>query len=404
MRKSNHNRGPIAGFLTGVLFCFVGMSLILYLGWGFIKSSINDSKNSNDSTAGQSIPSDNNGETFSNDNASQPNTGVGLDGTTKPPLGESSDLDAYSALTYNNGQLGIAQGAGGMSHLKKVSGQYTSKEEYVHRNVHTSLMNMIFAANNDGISLNVVSAFRSYSHQKRIWENKWGDSDNNDTNKAKSILRYSSFPGTSRHHWGTDVDFNSVSLSFWQSEKGKEVHRWLTKNGPQFGFCQSYAPGRGQGYADEPWHWTHVATASQYYNQMSQPQILNVALSQNIKGAAAVRQMPAHMMSYITSVSGCRGVSSAPQQVNYAIETPRSGKKIPLEYETPQNNPNLKATVDRRFLNTTQNDIFSEEPYTKEDIRIERENENGANTLTNLSKEKSLKNSNSSVGHIEWTN
>lgn len=321
MRKSNQRRGPLAGFAIGVLFCFIGMSLILYLSWGFIKDSLKASKNPNNYAEEQSLPIDNNGDPVLNDSANQSNTGVGLDGTIKPPLGESPDLEAYPAPTYSNGQLGVAQGAGGMGHLKKVPGQYTSKEEFVHKNVHTSLMNMIFAAKNDGISLNLVSAFRSYSHQKRIWENKWGNSADDDTGKAKSILRYSSFPGTSRHHWGTDVDFNSVSLSFWNTAQGKKIHNWLTKNGPQFGFCQIYAPGRGKGYSDEPWHWTHAYTASQYYNQLSNPQVLNTAISQDIKGAAAVRKIPDEMMSYITGISGCRSVPSVQQQPNYKAET-----------------------------------------------------------------------------------
>ena len=289
MRKSNQRRGPLAGFAIGVLFCFIGMSLILYLSWGFIKDSLKASKNPNNYAEEQSLPIDNNGEPIPNDSANQPNTGMQTDafGNTIPEA--VLDLEDTLPPTYSNGQLGVAQGAGGMGHLKKVPGQYTSKEEFVHKNVHTSLMNMIFAAKNDGISLNLVSAFRSYSHQKRIWENKWGNSADNDAGKAKSILRYSSFPGTSRHHWGTDVDFNSVSLSFWNTAQGKKIHNWLTKNGPQFGFCQIYAPGRGSGYSDEPWHWTHAPTASQYYNQLSNPQVLNIALSQDIKGAAAVR-------------------------------------------------------------------------------------------------------------------
>ena len=372
MRKSNQRRGPLAGFAIGVLFCFIGMSLILYLGWGFIKDSLKESKNPNDYAEEQSLPIDNNGEPIPNDSANQPNTGMQTDafGNTIPEA--VLDLEDTLPPTYSNGQLGVAQGAGGMGHLKKVPGQYTSKEEFVHKNVHTSLMNMIFAAKNDGISLNLVSAFRSYSHQKRIWENKWGNSADNDTGKAKSILRYSSFPGTSRHHWGTDVDFNSVSLSFWNTAQGKKIHNWLTKNGPQFGFCQIYAPGRGRGYSDEPWHWTHAPTASQYYNQLSNPQVLNIALSQDIKGAAAVRQMPAHMMSYITGISGCRGVSSAPQQANYPTEAPRSNKKIPLHEETPENNPNLRASrspyadsaPNSSYNNSTVNSVYSDNTLT----------------------------------------
>ena len=394
MRKSNQRRGPLAGFAIGVLFCFIGMSLILYLGWGFIKDSLKESKNPNNYAEEQSLPIGNNGEQFPNNSTNRPNTGMQTDAFGNPLPEAVPDLEAYPAPTYSNGQLGVAQGAGGMGHLKKVPGQYTSKEEFVHKNVHTSLMNMIFAAKNDGISLNLVSAFRSYSHQKRIWENKWGNSADSDTGKAKSILRYSSFPGTSRHHWGTDVDFNSVSLSFWNTAQGKKIHNWLTKNGPQFGFCQIYAPGRGSGYSDEPWHWTHVPTASQYYNQLSNPQVLNIALSQDIKGAAAVRQMPEHMMSYITGISGCRGVSSAPPPANYIDETvkqPRVGTQgkgvVP---RSPQEIDDLKARQKRlnpqqEVSNGNQTELYEETLIkTKEEIRVER----GVDTtmLTNIPK------------------
>ncbi|HAJ99370.1 MAG TPA: hypothetical protein DCM62_05030, partial [Bacteroidales bacterium] len=73
--------------------------------------------------------------------------------------------------------------------------------------------------------------------------------------------------GTSRHHWGTDIDINSVEPAYFATDKGKREYRWLCENAAKFGFCQPYTPhgqNRWGGYEEEPWHWSYVPIAANY--------------------------------------------------------------------------------------------------------------------------------------------
>ena len=204
--------------------------------------------------------------------------------------------------------------------LKSIPKKYTPKPEKIHPEVYNSLIDMIDKAQKDNIKLSVVSAFRSYQRQKQIWENKWGNRPNDDINHAKNILKWSSFPGTSRHHWGTDVDFNSVETAYWKSKEGKKVYNWLQNNAPKFGFCQTYDDGRQHGYNSEPWHWSYMPVANEYLTQISKPEVLEVVLNQGVKGSKAVRQS-GDLINYVTSINACQ--VTYPQKHQQNIQTPQ---------------------------------------------------------------------------------
>ena len=71
-------------------------------------------------------------------------------------------------------------------------------------------------------------------------------------------------PSTSRHHWGTDIDINSVNPEYFETAKGKKEYEWLVKNAPAFGYCQVYSPmgiERPDGYQEEKWHWSYLPIA-----------------------------------------------------------------------------------------------------------------------------------------------
>lgn len=204
--------------------------------------------------------------------------------------------------------------------LKSIPKKYTLKPEKIHPEVYNSLIDMIDKAQKDNIKLSVVSAFRSYQRQKQIWENKWGNRPNDDINHAKNILKWSSFPGTSRHHWGTDVDFNSVETAYWKSKEGKKVYNWLQNNAPKFGFCQTYDDGRQHGYNSEPWHWSYMPVANEYLTQISKPEVLEVVLNQGVKGSKAVRQS-GDLINYVTSINACQ--VTYPQKHQQNIQTPQ---------------------------------------------------------------------------------
>jgi len=135
-----------------------------------------------------------------------------------------------------------------------------------------ALFEMHHAAAKDKISLKVISSSRSFQHQQRIWENKWTgktltEGDDllqkipDSVQRAKQILRFSSMPGTSRHHWGADVDFNELEDEYFCTGRGKEEYLWLTENATKHGFAQPYtsrSSGRKNGYEEEKWHWSYL--------------------------------------------------------------------------------------------------------------------------------------------------
>jgi D-alanyl-D-alanine carboxypeptidase len=142
---------------------------------------------------------------------------------------------------------------------------------FLRKEVLEAFTKMREAAAKDGVQLRVISATRSFQHQKGIWEGKWNGSRKvngrslnvaipDPADRAREILRYSSMPGTSRHHWGTDFDINSLSPSHFSAGEGKRAYEWLRDNAHGFGFCQSYTAkgdARPHGYEEEAWHWSY---------------------------------------------------------------------------------------------------------------------------------------------------
>jgi len=147
----------------------------------------------------------------------------------------------------------------------------THNRMFVHRDVYAPLIALLDAAKRDNINLYVISAFRSFDLQRQIWNRKLAQrgvsnyhalSPSQKYQHIKSVLNYSAMPGSSRHHWGTDIDFCSVSNSFGKSQTGKRYFNWLTENAPKYGFFQAYNPGRDKGHKNEYWHWSYAPLAS----------------------------------------------------------------------------------------------------------------------------------------------
>ncbi|MBN1497957.1 MAG: M15 family metallopeptidase [Spirochaetes bacterium] len=124
----------------------------------------------------------------------------------------------------------------------------------------------------------VQSSTRTYNDQKYIWNGKWtgrvrvGGRDlsreiRDPVKRAVEILRYSSMPGTSRHHWGTDIDLNVLSDAYYAKGAGALLYRWMAENAPRYGFCQPYTAGRGAGYCEEKWHWSYVPLSKQFLSR-----------------------------------------------------------------------------------------------------------------------------------------
>jgi len=150
---------------------------------------------------------------------------------------------------------------------------------FLHKEALQSFVRMYEAAESEGINLQIRSATRNFDYQKGIWERKWTGktilSDginaardiNNDKDRALKILEYSSMPGTSRHHWGTDIDLNSFDNTWFETGEGLKLYNWMQANALTYGFCQPYSPKgpeRPDGYEEEKWHWSYLPLSTLY--------------------------------------------------------------------------------------------------------------------------------------------
>lgn len=142
---------------------------------------------------------------------------------------------------------------------------------YLRKDTYAAFQAMDSAAREEGIQLQIRSATRNFEYQKSIWERKWtgetpvenGEKLNETTpdpvQRALKILRYSSMPGSSRHHWGTDIDLNNFTNRFFEHGEGLKIYTWLVENAPKYGFRQPYTAKdslRPEGYNEEKWHWS----------------------------------------------------------------------------------------------------------------------------------------------------
>jgi len=158
----------------------------------------------------------------------------------------------------------------------------SNKKIYVRKEVLEAFLKMEMAAQKENIHLTIISGTRNFEHQKRIWNYKWNEKYKNIPmpKRALKILEYSSMPSSSRHHWGTDIDLNSLNNTYFSSGKGLNEYNWLLENAAKFGFYQPYTSkenGR-TGYNEEKWHWSYLPLSKLYldfYNQQITYQDIN---------------------------------------------------------------------------------------------------------------------------------
>lgn len=158
----------------------------------------------------------------------------------------------------------------------RIDAKYTDKQGiYLRKQAYTAFLELAEAAQQAGFSLKILSATRNFNYQKGIWERKWEQPKYmgwSALERSKDILKYSSMPGSSRHHWGTDIDLNALDNAWFESGEGKRLYAWLCTNAPRYGFHQVYtAKSEGRtGYEEEKWHWSYMPLAAAYLEAFNQ--------------------------------------------------------------------------------------------------------------------------------------
>ena len=119
-----------------------------------------------------------------------------------------------------------------------------------------AFIDMFKTGKNQGVNLIVLSAYRSYKDQEKVfadWAVKYG---------SRVTRMFSALPGHSEHQLGTALDLTSPQIMQGESNNFADTleSKWLKRNAAKFGFVLSYPEGKEKvtGYIYEPWHYRYI--------------------------------------------------------------------------------------------------------------------------------------------------
>lgn len=172
-------------------------------------------------------------------------TAVALDKLSKvdPQL-----LQKYSKVYFLNEHYVPAE-------VVSISNQYgyeSSVQYKIYDKIEPYLLKMLKKAEDDGIDLKIISAYRSFGTQAAL---KYGYQV---TYGAGTANQFSADQGYSEHQLGTTLDFTTPDTKEDFSLFDKTpAYTWLNANAYKYGFILSY-PKSNTYYTYEPWHWRFV--------------------------------------------------------------------------------------------------------------------------------------------------
>ena len=116
--------------------------------------------------------------------------------------------------------------------------------------------------------------------------------------RVEIIARYLSPPGSTRHHWGTDVDIG-VGPDF------APLQEWLSANVARHGFCFPYNDRalRGNlGLLQENWHLSFTPLASAYRREwLRRYETHELVLNREILGLGDLHGLPSEIVSSVNT-------------------------------------------------------------------------------------------------------
>ncbi len=156
--------------------------------------------------------------------------------------------------------LGVPHDYGRMRHLRRVrepsalayiGNDIQQRPQWLAPRAARAWAHMRAEAADEGIELQIVSAFRSIEYQLGIVQRKLERNQ-----KLDEILRVSAAPGYSEHHSGRAIDVTTPGFAALEEEfERSAAFKWLKKNARRYSFHLSYPRRNPHRIAYEPWHW-----------------------------------------------------------------------------------------------------------------------------------------------------
>ena len=167
------------------------------------------------------------------------------------------------------------------------------------KEVFEAFYNMQNAALKDSISIQIVSAYRSYKRQKKIWNRKFKKYTSQGFSEIESInkiIEYSTIPGTSRHHWGTDIDIvdNAVEApkkmliedNYTSGGVYSKLKNWMDLNSENYGFYLVYDNNTARkGFKYEPWHFSYKLVSKPMLKDFLTVDLIRLLQKKDIAGS-----------------------------------------------------------------------------------------------------------------------
>ena len=149
---------------------------------------------------------------------------------------EKPNIEVKNGITYVDGII-------------VVNKTYSLPKDYdpkVNKDALKALKLMQADAKALGLDLSLISGYRSYNTQKKLY-NKYVKKDGEEVANT-----YSAKPGRSEHQTGLAFDIGSVDRSFANTSEAK----WIEENAHLYGFIVRYPDNKTDitGYIYEPWH------------------------------------------------------------------------------------------------------------------------------------------------------
>ena len=161
------------------------------------------------------------------------------------------------------------------------------------------------AALKEGIAIEAVSSYRNFDRQKAIFERKYTRFTQNDGLSPRAafekIIEYSTIPGTSRHHWGTEIDIIDgskprvgdvlVEEKFHGNGPYVKLKKWMDLNANDYGFYLVYTNDHNRkGFNYEPWHYSFKGLSKPMLDTYLGHDLKSVLRQANFKGATLLSE------------------------------------------------------------------------------------------------------------------
>nr|WP_110934262.1 M15 family metallopeptidase [Paenibacillus bouchesdurhonensis] len=219
---------------------------------GVIGSNVNPSNDGENKGAAEEEPKEGTGQDAEHNGTQEPG-----EGSSTVDKAAAADPDSVAVLV--NKELALPEDYE-PSDLVYPDVRFIFKEKIEKRMMRSeaakALEEMFAGAEADGVYLAGVSAYRSHSTQRSLF-NRYVERDGEE--KAKT---YSAVPGHSEHETGLAIDVSGSDGKCAAEDcfGGTKEAEWLAQQSAEYGFIIRYPEGKESitGYKYEPWHLRYV--------------------------------------------------------------------------------------------------------------------------------------------------